>query len=302
MSKPKTPPCFSAKIDLSLKDKLRRDLEDQGFSFTQPAHTVFLAIKKGISCTLYESGALTVQGKEKDPFIEFYLEPEILQSFTHTHPTAHIDTSPHIGVDEAGKGDFFGPLCTCALYADEEGIKKLVSMGVKDSKRLSDSTVKKIGKQIKAAFPFSLVRLYPEKYNELYEKFRNLNRLLAWTHAAAIEELVEKTKAEKAIIDQFAEKHVMETMLKRKNISIDVEQRHKGEQDVVVAGASIIARMSFLEGLEKMSENITVPLPKGASAEVKATARVIVARFGIEMLDKVSKKHFKTRSEVLNNA
>lgn len=302
MTKPKTPACFSTKVDLNLKDKLKRDLEEQGFTFTHPQHTIFQAAKKGISCTLYESGALTVQGKDKDPFIEFYLEPEIIHSFEHSHPTAHIDTTPHIGVDEAGKGDFFGPLCTCALYADEEGIKKLVSMGVKDSKRLSDSTVKKLGKQIKAAFAFSLVRLYPEKYNELYEKFKNLNRLLAWTHAAAIEELVAKTNAERAIIDQFAEKHVMENMLEKKNIKIHVEQRHKGEQDVVVAAASIIARMSFLEGLEKISENLTIPLPKGASQEVKDTARKILARFGIEMLDKVSKKHFKTRAEIVNDA
>ncbi len=299
MKKPKIPACFSAKIDPGLADKLKSDLEDQGFSFSKPPHTIFSAIKKGISCTLYESGALTVQGKDKDPFIEFYLEPEILKTFNFTNPLVSVDLTPRIGVDEAGKGDFFGPLSTCAFYADEEGIKKLVSLGVKDSKRFSDSTILKLGKGLKGSFSFSLIRLFPEKYNELYAKFHNLNRLLAWTHAAAILDLMQKTSPKKAVIDQFAEKHVMEKMLKQKNMTIPLEQRHKGEEDVVVAAASIVARMGFLEGLGKLGEDLQLKLPKGASLEVKQTAKKIIEKFGLEMLDKVSKKHFKTRADII---
>ncbi len=300
MEKPKKDPCFSAKIDTHLAEKLKKDLGDQGFVLSKPPYTIFSAIKKGISCTLYESGALTVQGKDKDPFIEFYLEPEILQSFRFTHPLAEVDFTPRIGVDVAGKGDFFGPLCTAAVYADKERIEKLVEMGVKDSKRLSDDTILKIGKKIKDLCPFTVVRLFPEKYNELYGKFRNLNRLLAWTHAAAILELSQKTPAQKAVIDQFAEKHVMETMCKQKNVTIPVEQRHKGEQDVVVAAASILARMGFLEGMEKLGQDLTIPLPKGASQQVIQTGLAIIARFGLETLDKYSKSHFKTRTDILN--
>ncbi len=105
---------------------------------------IFSAKKKGISCTLYESGTLTVQGKEMGPFMEFYLEPEILQNFKYTHPLAHIDLKAHIGMDEAGKGDYFGPLCVAALFADVDGIKKLADMKVRDSKKISDDGILKM--------------------------------------------------------------------------------------------------------------------------------------------------------------
>src|ERR1700730_9538190 len=112
-----TPATFTAKIDLKLADKIKNDLIEQGFEISRPPYTVFAAKKTGISCTLYESGSLTVQGKEMQHFIEFYLEPEILQEFQFSHPEAHLDTTPHIGMDEAGKGDFFGPLCVAAVFA-----------------------------------------------------------------------------------------------------------------------------------------------------------------------------------------
>ena len=109
--------CFTANIPLELADKIKQDLIQQGFEIQKPPYTLFSAKKKGISCTLYESGKLTVQGKERGPFIEFYLEPEILKEFRFSHPEAHVDQTPHIGMDEAGKGDFFGPLCISALYS-----------------------------------------------------------------------------------------------------------------------------------------------------------------------------------------
>src|SRR5580704_19036562 len=99
------PATFTAKIDLKLAEKLKLDLENQGFLLSQPPYTVFSAKKKGVSCTLYESGTLTVQGKEMDSFIEFYLEPEILQEFRYSHPEVHLNVKSHIGMDEAGKGD-----------------------------------------------------------------------------------------------------------------------------------------------------------------------------------------------------
>ena len=110
-------PCFVATIDVALEEKLRSDLTEQGFVLTHPLHTLFAAQKKGVSCTLYESGKLTVQGKDKDDFIAFYLEPEILQSFAYIHPTANIDLTARIGIDQAGKGDFFGPLCIAGVQA-----------------------------------------------------------------------------------------------------------------------------------------------------------------------------------------
>jgi ribonuclease HIII len=233
---------FVATIDLALADKLREDLVGQGFELTKPPYTLFSAQKTGVSCTLYTSGKLTVQGKGKDEFIAFYLEPEILKKLAYTHPELGVDMTARIGIDEAGKGDFFGPLCIAGVQADEEGIKKLLSLGVKDSKRMSDKSVLDMSKKIKASFQHSIVRLSPKKYNELYENFHNLNRLLAWGHATAITELAENTKCDNVIIDQFASEKLVIDALERKKINPKLTQRHGAESDPVVAAASILAR------------------------------------------------------------
>src|SRR3989344_5896871 len=288
------PSCFTAKIDLQLAEKLESDLVAQGFEISRPPYTVFAAKKNGISCTLYQSGSVTVQGKEMQSFIEFYLEPEILKEFRYSHPEVHLDLTPRIGMDEAGKGDFFGPLCIAAVYADSEGIKKLLAMGVRDSKRLGDDTVKKIAGNIRSAYPYTVIRLFPQKYNELYGKFKNLNRLLGWAHAAALEEVVNKTHCRKAILDQFANPHLMEGVLKGKKLEVDLQQRVRGEEDLVVAAASILARAGFLEGLDTLSKEIGVPLLKGAGAQVNELARKLKGQFGQEIFNKVAKTHFRT--------
>lgn len=291
---------FTATVDLKLADKLKADLTEQGFELSKPPYTVFSAKKKGVSCTLYESGKLTVQGKEMDSFMEFYLEPEILGSFKYSHPTAHLDLTPRIGMDEAGKGDFFGPLCVAALYADGEGIKKLVELGARDSKKISDDSILKMAGEIRALFPYTAVRLFPSKYNELYRKFKNLNRLLGWAHTAALGDLSLKTGCKKAILDQFAEKHLMEYALKQKKLDVELEQKVRGEEDIVVAAASILARAAFLDGLKRLSDEYAIELPKGASKAVVQTGQKIVAKFGAEVLEKVAKTHFKTTHDVNN--
>jgi ribonuclease HIII len=296
------PASFTAKIEVTHAPKLEQDLKDQGFELTKPPYTIFAAKKKGVSCTLYESGSLVVQGKDMQQFIEFYLEPEILQEFRYSHPAAHLNLVPHIGLDEAGKGDFFGPLCIGAVFADEQGIQNLQEMGVKDSKRFSDESILKIARKIRASYPYTVIRLFPHKYNELYGKFKNLNRLLGWAHAAALGDLSSKTQCRKAILDQFAEKGVVESALKQKRLEIDLEQRVRGEEDLVVAAASILARAGFLEGLETLSQELGMSLPKGAGSPVLEAGVRLVKQHGPEVLDKAAKTHFKTKSEVLARA
>lgn len=293
---------FTAKINLELAPKLKTDLTDQGFTLSQPPYTLFQAQKKGVTCTLYESGKLVVQGKEMDAFIEFYLEPEILQEFRYSHPEAHLDIVPHIGLDEAGKGDFFGPLCIGAVYADAEGIKKLLQIGVKDSKKLSDDTILKIAAKIRAEYVHVSIRLFPLKYNELYARFKNLNRMLAWAHTAALKDLSEKTQCKRAIIDQFAKEGVMEAALRQKHQEVHLEQRVGGESDLVVAAASILARADFVKGIEQLSEEIGHPLPKGASKAVFNAGLSLVRKYGPDILNKVAKVHFKTKDEILAKA
>ncbi|MFA6118786.1 MAG: ribonuclease HIII [Parachlamydiales bacterium] len=297
-SKPAT---FSTKIDINLAPKLQKDLEDQGFAISHPEYTIFFAKKTGINCILYKSGALIVQGKNKNEFIEFYLEPEILKKFNFTNPEAFVSMVSRIGVDEAGKGDFFGPLSIGGVYADEAGIKKLISLNIRDSKKIADKTILSLAKILKENFSIAIVRIFPEKYNELYLKFKNLNRLLAWGHAAVISQLVEKTKCKEVIIDQFADKHVVENAVSKINLKIHLEQRTKAEEDPVVAAASIVARAGFLKGLEEMSEKHNFQFPKGASKMVIETGKKFIEKNGSDSLEKVAKIHFKTSEKIINN-
>ncbi|PCI96143.1 ribonuclease HIII [Candidatus Aerophobetes bacterium] len=292
--------CFVTTINLSLASKLKGDLEEQGFELKKPVYTVFQAKKKGVSLTLYESGKLMVQGKNKHEFITYYLEPEILQDLAYSYPEKNVEMHERIGVDEAGKGDYFGPLCIGGLYVNgEEDITKLLKMGVKDSKRINDDKILKLAKEIKKSFKYSVVRIFPKRYNEMYNTFHNLNQMLAWGHASAIEKLVEDTGCSSAIIDQFASEHVVEKALSRKSVEINLVQRHKGEEDPVVAGASILARASFVEGLDELKEQFALKLPKGASAQVIDAAKIAVIKHGETILQDVAKLHFKTTEQVL---
>ena len=153
---------FIAQLDLNLADKLREGLIAQGFEIFQPPYTLFQGKKKGVTCTLYTSGKLMVQGKEMTAFIQFYLEPEILNSFTYGYQNLDLDLSGRIGVDESGKGDFFGPLCIGGVYAEGNGVQKLAEIGVKDSKKLSDASVLKIAQKIKKDYLYHIVRIGPE--------------------------------------------------------------------------------------------------------------------------------------------
>jgi ribonuclease HIII len=293
---------FVTTVQQSIVPKLKADLPSQGFELTTPPHTIFQAKKKGVTCTLYESLKLTVQGKNMKDFLEFYLEPEVLLSPEYTYheelAMESLDRRARIGVDESGKGDYFGPLCVAGVMADETTFPTLLKIGVKDSKQLSDEQVKKMAKAIVASVPNYIVRLRPKKYNELYASFKNLNSLLAWGHATVIEHLAAHTKAPLAIIDKFAHEKVVERALKKKNTCIQLEQRVRGEADIVVAAASIVARWAFLEGLEATGKHLNVSLPKGASHHVVAMAKKLAREHGKGILDEIAKLHFKITLEI----
>lgn len=298
-----SPSSFVTRVDLSLKEKLVADLTHQGFEMSQPLHTVFAAKKKGVSCTLYTSGKLLVQGKEMGPFLEFYLEPEILHSCAFTYPEAEtassLDLTPRIGIDESGKGDFFGPLCVGGVFAEGEQIAALHKLGVKDSKALDDKTLQKMAPRIRELVSWNVVRINPLKYNELYDRFGNLNTLLGWGHATVIENLLKDHAPEKILVDQFADERVVLKALAKKNLHVALTQRHRAEEDVVVAAASILARDAFLQGLKRLSEQFHLDLPKGASAQVIAAGKRLLAESGREALGQVAKLHFKTLDRIV---
>ena len=290
---------FVTELDSQYWHKLQNDLITQGFEIYTPRYTEFAAKKPGISVTLYASGKLVVQGKKSPDFITLYLEPEILQSLAYSHPETVTDMTPRIGVDEAGKGDYFGPLCTSAVYGDTTTIPTLLKLRVGDSKTLSDEKVLKIAPLIEEQLATHTLILRPPKYNELYSKCQNVNKLLAWSHATCIKHLTQKTHCSTVLIDQFGHKSLVKNALERQSVSVDLEQKHKAESDIVVAAASIVARAAFLRELRSLSEYYSLPLPKGASNHVITAAKTFIHKYSPQELPLVAKKHFKTTQAVL---
>lgn len=212
-------------------------------------------------------------------------------------PLLEIDT--WIGTDESGKGDFFGPLVIAAVLVDRQKAKDLRAMGVKDSKKLSDSTIEKLSQFIRPAYIHSVVAIGPEKYNQLYERMKNLNRILAWGHARVIENILAQADCRRAITDQFGDERFVRNALMGKGKALKLEQRPGAEEDIAVAAASILARAEFVRRLNKISEEIGYHLPKGASPEVERAGRALVQREGDDILKKVAKVHFKTTKAIL---
>lgn len=202
-----------------------------------------------------------------------------------------------VGVDESGKGDFFGPLVIAACYVGPEHLAELD--GVKDSKKLTDDQSKRLAEKIKRVCPHYVLCIMPPKYNELYAKIGNLNKLLAWGHAQAIEKVLEQQPAKLIISDQFqAGGHIVKSKLKELGRQAEFISRVRAEADLAVAAASILARAEFLWRLQQLGEEAGITLPKGAT-NVIPTGKRVVATHGRDALSGVAKMHFKTAKEVL---
>lgn len=284
-------------IDLSYAPTLKEELANRGFGITQPQYTLFQAKSSGVVVTFYQSGKLQVQGKKAQEIIEFLIEP-LIGDFSCTYKGQDTDTAPHIGADEAGKGDFFGPLCVAAVFATTDAINELIKKGIKDSKTITDKKTNQLAPIIEKICSYELMVLFPKKYNELYSKINNLNHLLAWAHSKTITALVEKTKSKKVILDQFGPKHLVESRVKPDQLGIELIQMTKAESDVVVAAASILARKAFIDGIDLLGKKAGRTLPKGASSLVVDAGRDL-ARQGLPM-DEFVKTHFKTMDQIQN--
>ncbi len=285
--------------------KLRALLETLGFDFSPKEYTLFFAQKNRLSVAVYEKGPkVLVQGRGVEEFVQFELEPKILGEAKLGYEEVHLPEmfEPHFGVDESGKGDFFGPLVIAGVYVDRGIARKLLDARVQDSKRIgSDARIRSLGETIRrtAGGLIETVLIGPQKYNELYEKFANLNKLLGWGHARVIENLLaKKPDCPRALSDQFADARVVEQSLLRHGQKIDIEQRTKAESDIAVAAASILAREAFINWLERRGKELRLRLERGASVSVKEAAKKLVETNGPGALREVAKVHFRTAHEV----
>ena len=284
---------------------LERWLREHGYKFREVPYARFAAEKDKTNVVFYESAKLVIQGKGTQEFIEFVLEPEILKEARLGYEAVLNPELllPRFGVDESGKGDFFGPLCVAGAYINESVIRAWKDAGVRDSKHISsDKRIRELAELIQntPGCVTSVVPIGNESYNRLYAKMKSVNAMLAWGHARVIENLMGQRHRMtpppvRAISDQFASsKEVVAKALMTLGREIELVQKHRAEEDLAVAAASILARNEFVTRLGKLEKQFEMKLPKGASAAVDAAAKEFVGKYGAENLVKVAKMHFRT--------
>lgn len=289
---------YSGKFDLKQEKALKDKLTQDGFVFSDVNYAFWQAKGAGVNAVLYTSGKLVVQGKQVEEFTAKYLGIQQQLALSIPKTTTPQDAC-RIGTDESGKGDYFGPLVIAGVLADESNFQKLLDIGVKDSKKLNDVVIAKMAAEIKNNCVHSIVKINPEKYNELYAKFNNLNKLLAWGHARVIENILEKKPCKNAISDQFGDESLILNALLKKGREIKLEQRHRAEDDLAVAAASIIARDEFVKAIKKFSQDYNLNIPKGCNDMVLQQAKAFVQTHGKQNLNKVVKLHFKTTNQII---
>lgn len=204
----------------------------------------------------------------------------------------------HIGTDESGKGDFFGPLVIAGVLVDETNAKYFLDLGIKDSKKLSDKKMLSLAVEIKKLAPHSIIAISNAKYNELYNNMKNLNKLLAWGHARAIENILNTSHCEYALSDKFGDESLIKSALMKNGRSIRLEQMCKAESDIAVAAASVLARATFVQKMQDMENIYGIKFQKGCSQLVKNVASDFIQKYGKDRLKEVCKAHFKTYNEV----
>jgi ribonuclease HIII len=305
---------YVAKITEDQVKVLFEILDKKGFDFETPPYTYWKAKQGKLSIAAYSSGKLVIQGRETKDFVLFTLEPLVLKKaeLDYQDILNPIDDkpqepfTPHIGIDESGKGDFFGPLVVAAVFVDYDSVTLLEKLGVKDSKLIkNDSKILEIAQKIRNTVKgkYTFVAIGSEAYNRAYSKFKNLNKLLAWGHARSLENLLEKdVKCDWALSDKFGNEKLIINTLFEKGKKIELRQQTKAESDIAVAAASILARAEFVTRMKRLEQEYQVRLPKGAGANVSKAAVCIIKEKGVDRLALVSKTHFKTYYNALEKA
>lgn len=295
-------------IVLKVTNDKMAQLKSHYHSYLKPAPqgAVFAAKTPNCSIAGYKSGKVLFQGKNPEAEAAKWggnsLSEQKAAPSTHSyHPPSGFYSQSHIGSDEAGTGDFFGPITVAAAYVRSDQLSRLKDLGVKDSKNLTDSNIQEIAKElVKEKIPYSLVVLHNDKYNKLQKKGWSQGKMKAMLHHHAIANVLTKISPEQPagiLVDQFAEPRIYINHLKTEGEKVqgNIYFQTKAESySLAVAAGSIIARASFVKEMDRLSEKVGMELPKGASKKVDETAAVLIDKFGMAGLDSIAKVHFAT--------
>ncbi len=289
---------YSQKITQLQAEEVKKLYSSLGAVFDIIQYSVWRAKTSNFQAVFYTSGKLLIQGRNINDVVSktegiLGIKQEKIQNSTFKD-----FEEKYIGTDESGKGDFFGPLVAAGVQVNDLNKQKFIDLGVKDSKKLDDKKILVLASQIKAASVHSIVVINPQKYNELYSKFKNLNKLLAWAHARAIENILEKSDCNYALADKFGDESLIKNALMSKGKNIILKQMVRAESDIAVAAASIIARAEFVKRINELENKYELTFSKGASNKVIEQARIFINKYSFERLNEVAKMHFKTVNEL----
>ncbi len=304
---PKKLSTYTIKLDDAQMSKLESALKSRGWETFQVPYARFAYRGSNVNVTAYDKRrVVVVAGKGTEEFVTNILEPEVTQTARLGYDEVlHPDWfESHAGLDESGKGDFFGPTITATVIADKSAIEAWIKAGVKDSKRLVDTQIIKLDGIIRAT-PNVAVEVFPwkmPKYNELMSRpTANVNRLLGWQHAKTLLLALSKKHVAWGLLDQFTEQPLVQNELKKQNLeNFELRMRTKAEEDPVVAAASVVARAEYVRQMNELSKKFGGKLQKGASAAVKVQAKEIINKFGTPALGEFAKLHFRTAYEVVS--
>lgn len=287
-------------------DKVRTYCDGQMWETFAPDYSLFGFKHKGrqVNVVGYKSGKLVISGKGTQDFVQDFIEPEVTGEARLGYDDVHHPEwfEAHAGLDEAGKGDLFGPVVAATVVADGDAVREWLKAGVRDSKALTDTSILRLDGLIRKTANVAVQHAFcgMDKYNMLMAKPKaNLNTLLAWLHARALQGALAKQSAPWGLLDQFSTSPLVQRQLKKDGFEFDLRMRTGGESDPVVAAASICARSEFVRQMDALSELAGERLLKGASAQVKAQGKRLVEKFGPDFLPKVAKMHFRTAREIL---
>ena len=306
--KPKVLASYTVKLDDAQMTKLGALLKERGWTPFEVAYTRFAykADHLKVNVSAYTSGKLVVAGKGTEDFVRDVIEPEITGAAKLGYDEVLNPDwfEPHAGLDESGKGDFFGPVIAATVIADKSAIDAWRKAGVQDSKKITELRIIQLDKIIRETHGVAVRVCFcgMPKYNELMSRpGANLNRLLAWQHATALEQALTVKRVPWGLLDQFTEQPLVQREMTKKGVKdFDLKMRTKAESDPVVAAASVVARAEFVRQMNLLSRKFGAKLQKGAGPLVKAQARQIIERFGARALGEFAKLHFRTAYEVVS--
>lgn len=267
-----------------------------------PPYAVFSSKLPGVTVTAYNSGKVLFQGVNADKESSKWgtatkKNDSQKRGIKETSLPKNFENWSVVGSDEVGNGSYLGPVVVCATYVTKETIPLLKELGVKDSKMLTDTLIRKIAKDLVHAVPFKQLIVTPNKYNEIQPMY-NVNRMKVALHNQAIYLLLQELKPEEPqgiLIDQFTTEKNYRSYLKKEPYPVteNLYFKTKGEQyHLAVAAASIICRATFLDELDKASKELGFNVPSGAGTKSDQAAAKILKKGGISLLDKYAKLHF----------